>query len=81
MQQGHAAKGPRTRPALVLLHLGVGLQVGSEVGAVCEGTVAVLAREGALTCDGRWETLSTRETLLTKRSVVWLLFLNKLLRS
>lgn len=55
MQQGHAAKGPRTRPALVLLHLGVGLQVGSEVGAVCEGAVAVLAREGALTCakDGK----------------------------
>lgn len=55
MQQGHAAKGPRTRPTLVLLHLGVGLQVGSEVGAVCEGAVAVLAREGSLTCakDGK----------------------------
>lgn len=49
MQQGHAAEGPRAGAALVLLHLRVGLQVGTEVGAVSEGPVTVLTGEGALT--------------------------------
>lgn len=49
MQQGHAAEGPRAGAALVLLHLGVGLQVGAQVGAISEGPVTVLTGEGALT--------------------------------
>lgn len=49
MQQGHAAEGPRTGPTLVLLHFGVGLQVGAQVGAVGKGPVAVLTGEGPLT--------------------------------
>lgn len=48
MQQGHAAEGPRARAALVLLHLGVGLQMGAQVGAVGKGPVTVLTSEWAL---------------------------------
>lgn len=50
MQQRHAAEGPRARTALVLLHFRVGLQVGTQVGAVSKGPVTVLTSEGALTC-------------------------------
>lgn len=50
VQQRHAAEGPRTRTALVLLHLGVGLQVGAQVGAVGESPVTELTGKGTLTC-------------------------------
>lgn len=53
LQQRHAAEGARTDATLVLLHLGVGLQVGPQVGAVGKGPVAVGAGEGALTCTGK----------------------------
>lgn len=53
LQQGHAAEGARADATLVLLHLGVGLQVSSQVGAVGEGPVAVGAGERALTWTGR----------------------------
>lgn len=56
LQQGHAAEGARADAALVLLHLGVGLKVGPQVGAVGEGPVAVGAGERALTCTEREET-------------------------
>lgn len=49
LQQRHAAEGARADAALVLLHLGVGLQMSSQVGAVGEGPVAVGAGERALT--------------------------------
>lgn len=49
VQQRHAAEGARTGPTLVLLDLGVGLQVGPQVGAVGEGPAAVGAGEGTLT--------------------------------
>lgn len=52
LQQRHAAEGARADATLVLLHLGVGLQVGAQVGAVCEGSVAVGAGEGPLTLKG-----------------------------
>lgn len=50
VQQGHAAEGPRARTALVLLHLGVGLQVSAQVGAVGKSPVTELTGEGPLTC-------------------------------
>lgn len=50
VQQRHAAEGPRTRTALVLLHLRVGLQVGTQVGAVGESPVTELTGKGTLTC-------------------------------
>lgn len=53
LQQGHAAEGARADATLVLLHLGVGLQVSPQVGAVGEGPVAVGAGERALTWTGR----------------------------
>lgn len=53
VQQGHAAEGPRAGDALVLLHLGVGLQVRAQVGAIGEGPVTVLTGERALTCKER----------------------------
>lgn len=49
VEQGHAGEGAGAGPALVLLHLRVGLQVGAQVGAVGEGAVAVGAGEGLLT--------------------------------
>lgn len=49
MQQGHAAEGPSAGAALVLLHLGVGLQVGTQVGAISEGPITVLTGKGAFT--------------------------------
>ena len=49
LQQGHAAEGARAHAALVLLHFGVRLQVGAQVGAVGERSVAVWAGERALT--------------------------------
>jgi len=49
LQQRHAAEGARADAALVLLHLGVGLQVSPQVGAVGKGPVAVGAGERALT--------------------------------
>lgn len=49
MQQGHATEGPGAGPALVLLHFGVGLQVGTQVGAVRKGPVTVLTGEGTFT--------------------------------
>lgn len=73
MQQGHAAEGPRARAALVLLHLWVGLQVGSQVGAVGEGPVAVLTSKGALTFMGNRgteNTVSTRATFCTHYSYI-----------
>lgn len=48
VQEGHAAEGPRARPALVLLHLGVRLQMSPQVRAVSECTVAVRAGERTL---------------------------------
>lgn len=51
LQQRHAAEGTRADATLVLLHLGVGLQVGAQVGAVSEGPVAVGAGEGPLTLE------------------------------
>lgn len=53
LQQRHAAEGARADATLVLLHLGVGLQMSPQVGAVSEGSVAVGAREWALTWKGR----------------------------
>lgn len=50
VQQGHAAEGPCARTALVLLHLGVGLLVGAQVGAVGKSPVTELTGEGTLTC-------------------------------
>lgn len=49
LQQRHAAEGARADATLVLFHLGVGLQVSPQVGAVGEGPVAVGAGERALT--------------------------------
>lgn len=48
VQEGHAAEGSRAGGALVLLHLGVGLQVGAQVGAISEGTAAVRAGKRSL---------------------------------
>lgn len=53
LQQRHAAEGARADATLVLLHLGVGLQVGAQVGAVGKGPVAVGAGEGTLTLERR----------------------------
>lgn len=50
VQQGHAAEGPCTRTALVLLYLGVGLQVGAQVGAVGKSPVTELTGKGTLAC-------------------------------
>lgn len=50
LQQRHAAERARADPALVLLDLGVGLEMGSQVGAVGEGAVTVRAGERPLTC-------------------------------
>lgn len=50
VQQGHAAEGPCTRAALVLLYLGVGLQVGAQVGAVGKSPVTQLTGKRSLTC-------------------------------
>lgn len=47
MQQRHAAEGPRAGAALVLLHFRVGLQMCTQVGAVSEGPVTVLASKGS----------------------------------
>lgn len=55
LQQRHAAEGARADATLVLLHLGVGLQMSPQVGAVSEGPVAVGAREWPLTWKGRGE--------------------------
>lgn len=41
LQQRHATEGTRADATLVLLHLSVGLQMGPQVGAVSEGSVAV----------------------------------------
>ena len=41
LQQRHATEGAGADATLVLLHLGVGLQVSSQVGAVGKGPVAV----------------------------------------
>lgn len=49
VQQRHAAEGPRAGATLVLLHLRVGLQVGTQVGAVRKGPVTVVAGEWSLT--------------------------------
>lgn len=49
VQEGHAAEGARAGATLVLLHLRVGLQVRSQVGAVGEGSVTVRTGEGTLT--------------------------------
>lgn len=49
LQQRHATEGARANATLVLLHLSVGLQMSSQVGAVSKGSVAVGARERALT--------------------------------
>lgn len=49
LQQRHAAEGARADTTLVLLHLGVGLQMSAQVGAICKGPVAVGAGEWTLT--------------------------------
>lgn len=49
MQQRHAAEGARADAALVFFHLGVGLQMSPQVGAVSKGPVAVGAGERTLT--------------------------------
>lgn len=56
LQQRHAAEGAGADATLVLLHLGVGLQVSAQIGAVGEGPVAVGAREWPLTWEkeDRW---------------------------
>jgi len=48
VEQGHPREGLATHGAVVLFHFGVCLQVRAQVGAVCEGPVAVLARERLL---------------------------------
>lgn len=58
VQQGHAAEGPCTRTALVLLYLGVGLQVGAQVGAVGKSPVTELTGEGTLTCRDKGQLAS-----------------------
>lgn len=58
VQQGHAAEGPCTGTALVLLHLGVGLQVGAQVGAVGKSPVAQLTGKGTLTCGDKGQLAS-----------------------
>lgn len=63
VQQGHSAEGASARAALVLLHLGVGLQVGAQVGAVGEGPVTELAGEGALACGDEGQTISDGASL------------------
>lgn len=50
LQQRHATEGARADAALVLLHLSVGLQMSTQVGAVGKGPVAMGAGERALTC-------------------------------
>ena len=49
VQQGHATEGARAGAALVLLHLGMGLQVGPQVGTVRESPVTVRTGEWTLT--------------------------------
>lgn len=49
LQQRHAAEGARADAALVLFHLGVGLEMSPQVGAVRKGPVAVGAGERTLT--------------------------------
>lgn len=50
VQQGHTAEGPGAGATLVLLDLGVGLQMGAQVGAVSKSSVTVLTSKGTLTC-------------------------------
>lgn len=49
VEQGHAGEGSGTGLALVSLHIRVGLEVGTQVGAVSKSTVAVGAGEWLLT--------------------------------
>lgn len=49
VEQGHSGEGAGTRLTLVLLHVRVGLKMGTQVRAVSKGTVAVGAGEGLLT--------------------------------
>lgn len=53
VQQRHAGEGAGAPRALVLLHVRVRLQVGTQVGAVGEGAAAVGAGEGLLTWRGQ----------------------------
>lgn len=50
LQQRHTAECTRADAALVLLDLGVGLEVGPQVGAVGKGPVTMRAGERPLTC-------------------------------
>lgn len=47
-EEGHSGEGLTAVGTGILLHLGVGLEVSPQVGAVCEGPVAVLAGEWLL---------------------------------
>lgn len=48
VEQGHSREGPGARLALVFLDIRVGLEMGSQVGAVSKGAAAVGAGEGLL---------------------------------
>lgn len=49
VEQGHPGEGAGAGLTLVLLHIRVGLEVGTQVRAVSKGAVAVGAGEGLLT--------------------------------
>lgn len=71
-QQRHPGEGLAAVGAGVLLHVGMCLQMGSQVGAISEGSVTQRARERLLSCvcsdvslqqPGSGERLSTQNTL------------------
>lgn len=71
VEQGHAGEGSGTGLALVSLHIRVGLEVGTQVGAVSKSTVAVGAGEWLLTSVGADVALKQpgpREGLSTGRA-------------
>lgn len=67
LQQRHAAEGARADTALVLLHLGMGLQMGPQVGTVSEGPIAVGAGERPLTWREKGEKTRYMNSLSTVR--------------